>query len=134
MDALDLAKFRFWNDLFWICWSLLVSGFLLFDRRNKVTQEAIATMRAELVTLKTESSAELAHLKADLDLRRRRVDENLEGMKLRLVDLPTRDDVGRLQSLIGEVAQLANELRGTVHSLQNTMQLINQHLLEQKHG
>jgi len=103
MDALDLAKFRFWNDLFWICWSLLVSGFLLFDRRNKVTQEAIATMRAEL-----------AHLKEDLDLRRRRVDESMEGMKLRLVDLPTRDDVGRLQSLIGEVAQLANELRGTV--------------------
>lgn len=123
MDALDLAKFRFWNDLFWICWSLLVSGFLLFDRRNKVTQEAIATMRAEL-----------AHLKEDLDQRRRRVDESMEGMKLRLVDLPTRDDVERLQSLIGEVAQLANELRGTVHSLQNTMQLINQHLLEQKHG
>jgi len=122
----DLFKFRI-LDLFWLVWCLSLSGFVVSSRRDRVTPEELARMRAAL-------SKEVSSLQTDLDQRRRRVDESIEMIKTRMSDVPTRGDLTRLHELIGEVAQLANELRGTVHSLQNTMQLINQHLLDTRHG
>lgn len=127
MGLFDIATIRFWIDIFWLVWGVGTTAFVFIDRRNKVTQEAI-------VKLRTEVSQEVSTLRSDLDIRRRRVDETIEIMRSRLADTPTRIDLTRLNEVVSDVARVSNELRGTVHALQNTMQLINQHLMGGQHG
>jgi hypothetical protein len=77
---IDYQAIRFWIDIAILGWGFSVSGFVIWDRRNKVTQEAIAKFRGDV-------SAQVDSLRSDLDLRRRRVDEHIESMKTR----PLRD-------------------------------------------
>lgn len=123
----DYSAVRFYLDLMILLLVSCHSGFTIWDRRNKVTQEAVTKLREDVHT-------EVEKLRADLDLRRRRIDESMDALREKLSDAPTRMDLTRLYEAIGDVSQLANELRGTVQSLQNTMHLINQHLLEKNHG
>jgi multidrug efflux pump subunit AcrA (membrane-fusion protein) len=120
---IDYQAIRFWIDIAILGWGFSVSGFVIWDRRNKVTQEAIAKFRGDV-------SAQVDSLRSDLDLRRRRVDEHIESMKTRLSETPTRVDLSRLYEAIGDVSEIANQLSGTVQSLQNTIHMINQHLLD----
>lgn len=81
------------------------AGFNLWDRRNKVTQEVIAALRAEV-------SEQLSELRGDLELRRRRVDENLEGLHRRVSDVPSHKDVASLYESINTLATTVNQLVG----------------------
>lgn len=119
----DFAAIRWWIDFGILGVVLLHSGFVFWDRRNKVSQEAVEKLRADL-------HSEITGLKADVERRRRRIDDEMGGIKTRLSDTPTLRDLSQLYEVVRDVAQVANELRGTVQSLQNTLQLINQHLLE----
>jgi hypothetical protein len=121
--GLDYQAIRFWIDIGILAWAFTVSGFVIWDRRNKVTQEAVVTLRHEV-------AKELADIKANLETRRARVDESLETMRARLSETPTRMDLTQLYKAIGEVSQVATELRGTVHSVEATLHMINQHLLD----
>lgn len=121
--GLDYQAIRFWIDIGILAWAFTVSGFVIWDRRNKVTQEAVVTLRHEV-------AKELADIKANLETRRARVDESLEAMRARLSETPTRMDLTQLYKAIGEVSQVATELRGTVHSVEATLHMINQHLLD----
>lgn len=123
----DFVAIRWWIDFGLVLLVVATQGFNFWDRRNKVTQEAVAKLRGDFMQ-------ELAVLKIDLETRRRRIDDHLEGVKTRLSDTPTRPDLARLHEAIGDVSQVANQLRGTVESLQGTISLINQHLLEQRHA
>lgn len=119
----DYQAIRFWIDVAILGWAFSTSGFVIWDRRNKVTQEAIVKFRSEV-------SAEILGLRSDLDIRRRRVDDHMEELKKRLSETPTRIDLNRLYEAIGSVSKVADQLSGTVQSLQNTIQMINQHLLD----
>lgn len=125
--VVDFVETRWWIDFGLVLLVAASQGFNFWDRRNKVTQEAVAKLRSDFMQ-------ELAMLKSDIDARRRRIDDHLEGVKTRLSDTPTRLDLSRLYEAIGDVSQVANQLRGTVESLQGTISLINQHLLEQRHA
>ncbi|MER2545907.1 MAG: hypothetical protein ABTS16_21140 [Candidatus Accumulibacter phosphatis] len=123
----------------WIDFSLLIvvtchTGFTIWDRRNKVTQEAIvqlrSTVNADIGALRSAINTEFAAVRADLEGRRRRVDDHMQDMRTRISDTPTRVDLARLYEAIGNVSDIANQLSGTVHSLQNTIQMINQYLLD----
>lgn len=120
---IDYQAIRFWIDIGILAWAFAVSGFVIWDRRNKVTQEAISTLKHEV-------AKELADMRMNLDARRQHIDAALETMRARQSDTPTRGDLAQLYTAINEVSTVAVELRGTVHSLQNTMQMINQHLLD----
>lgn len=121
--GVDLALFSFWKDVVLLCWAVGVSGFVIWDRRNKVTQEAIVTLRHEV-------AKELADMRLNLESRRRHIDESIELMRARQADTPTRGDLADLYRAINSVSQVATELRGTVTALTNTMHMINQHLLD----
>lgn len=123
MFGIDLALFSFWKEVALLCWAVCLSGFLLWDRRNKVTQEAIVTLRHEVAN-------ELADMRLNLESRRRHIDESIELMRARQADTPTRGDLADLYRAINSVSQVATELRGTVTALTNTMHMINQHLLD----
>jgi lipopolysaccharide biosynthesis regulator YciM len=125
--VVDFVETRWWIDFGLVLLVAASQGFNFWDRRNKVTQEAVAKLRSDFMQ-------ELNVLKSDLETRRRRIDDHLEGVKTRLSDTPTRLDLSRLYEAIGDVSQVANQLRGTVESLQGTISLINQHLLEQRHA
>ena len=125
--VVDFVETRWWIDFGLVLRVAASQGFNFWDRRNKVTQEAVAKLRSDFMQ-------ELNVLKSDLETRRRRIDDHLEGVKTRLSDTPTRLDLSRLYEAIGDVSQVANQLRGTVESLQGTISLINQHLLEQRHA
>lgn|GEM_PF-2420008 len=121
--AVDYQAIRFWIDIGMLAWAFMVSGFVIWDRRNKVTQE-------EIQTLKHEVAKELADMRMNLDVRRQHIDEALAHVRARQADTPTRSDLAQLYTAINEVSSVSIELRGTVHALQNTMQMINQHLLD----
>lgn len=121
--AVDYQAIRFWIDIGILAWALMVSGFVIWDRRNKVTQEAIQTLKYEV-------AKELADMRMNLDVRRQHIDEALAHVRARQADTPTRSDLAQLYTAINEVSSVSIELRGTVHALQNTMQMINQHLLD----
>lgn len=123
MFGVDLALFSFWKDVVLLCWAVGVSGFVIWDRRNKVTQAAIVTLRHEV-------AKELADMRLNLESRRRHIDESIELMRARQADTPTRGDLADLYRAINSVSQVATELRGTVTALTNTMHMINQHLLD----
>lgn len=123
MFDIDYQAVRFWIDMAIMLWMFMVSGFVIWDRRNKVTQDAIQTLRHEV-------AKELADLKLHLDTRRLHVDEALSTMRTRQSDTPTRGDIAQLYAAINGVSAISVELRGTVHALQNTMQMLNQHLLD----
>lgn len=125
LDELHLV--RTWIDFLILIVVGCHTGFTLWDRRNKVTQDVIAELRIDV-------SNKVSSLQGDLEIRRRRVDESLEILKSRVAEVPTRDDVIRLHDLIHENSQISSELRGAVQSVQNTVQMINQHLLERSHG
>ena len=55
---------------------------------------------------------------------------DLPPLRARQADTPTRGDLAQLYQAINTVSAVATELRGTVSALQNTMQMINQHLLD----
>lgn len=123
----DFVAIRWWIDFAMLLLLVATMGFTFWDRRNKVTQEAVSKLRSDL-------SQEIASMKSDIESRRRRIDDHFGEIRTRLSDTPTRLDLSRLYEAIGDVSQVANQLRGTVESLQGTISLINQHLLEQKHG
>ncbi|MBN8516634.1 MAG: hypothetical protein J5X22_21005 [Candidatus Accumulibacter sp.] len=125
--GIDFVAIRWWIDFAMLLLLIATMGFTFWDRRNKVTQEAVSKLRSDLYQ-------EIASMKTDLETRRRRVDDHFGEIRTRLSDTPTRLDLSRLYEAISEVSQVANQLRGTVESLQGTISLINQHLLEQKHG
>lgn len=110
--AVDYQGIRFWIDIGMLAWAFMVSGFVIWDRRNKVTQEAIQTLKHEVAK------------------ERQHIDEALAHVRARQADTPTRSDLAQLYTAINEVSSVSIELRGTVHALQNTMQMINQHLLD----
>lgn len=119
----DYQAIRFWIDVAILGWAFSTSGFVIWDRRNKVTQDAIVKFRSEV-------DSQMSGLKAELETRRRRVDDHMENMRTRLSETPTRVDLSRLYEAIGNVSDVANQLQGTVNTLQNTMHMINQHLLD----
>lgn len=120
--GVDLQLFAFWKDVALLCWAVGVSGFVVWDRRNKVTQEAIVTLRHEV-------AKELADMRMNLESRRRHIDDSIELIRTRQADTPTRGDLADLYRAINNVSEVATELRGTVSALTNTMHMINQHLL-----
>lgn len=120
--GVDLQLFAFWKDVALLCWAVGVSGFVVWDRRNKVTQEAIVTLRHEV-------AKELADVRMNLESRRRHIDDSIELIRTRQADTPTRGDLADLYRAINNVSEVATELRGTVSALTNTMHMINQHLL-----
>lgn len=122
MFGVDLQLFAFWKDVALLCWAVGVSGFVVWDRRNKVTQEAIVTLRHEV-------AKELADMRMNLESRRRHIDDSIELIRTRQADTPTRGDLADLYRAINNVSEVATELRGTVSALTNTMHMINQHLL-----
>lgn len=120
--GVDLQLFAFWKDVALLCWAVGVSGFVVWDRRNKVTQEAIVTLRHEV-------AKELADMRMNLESRRRHIDDSIELIRTRQADTPTRGDLADLYRAINNVSEVATELRGTVSALTNTIHMINQHLL-----
>jgi hypothetical protein len=81
-------------------------------------------------TLRHEVAKELADIRLNLEDRRKHVDLAVAEMRTRQADTPTRGDLAQLYQAINTVSAVATELRGTVSALQNTMQMINQHLLD----
>lgn len=120
--GVDLQLFAFWKDVALLCWAVGVSGFVIWDRRNKVTQDAIVSLRHEV-------AKELADMRMNLESRRRHIDDSIELIRTRQADTPTRGDLADLYRAINNVSEVATELRGTVAALTNTMHMINQHLL-----
>jgi phosphoglycerate-specific signal transduction histidine kinase len=133
LPEINYDAIRFWIDAAILAWAFGVSGFVIWDRRNKVTQEAINKLHqdttAAVQTLRHEVAKELADMRLNFEDRRKHVDLAVAEMRTRQADTPTRGDLTELYQAINTVSALSTELRGTVHALQNTMQLINQHLL-----
>lgn len=133
LPEINYDAIRFWIDVAILAWAFGVSGFVIWDRRNKVTQEAINKLHqdttAAVQTLRQEVAKELADMRLNFEDRRKHVDLAVAEMRTRQADTPTRGDLTELYQAINTVSALSTELRGTVHALQNTMQLINQHLL-----
>ena len=134
MPGIDYQAIRFWLDVAMLTWAFSVSGFVIWDRRNKVTQDSIQELHkgtADIVqTLRHEIAKELADLRMNIDGRRKAVDIMLDTVRSRQADSPTRADMGDLYRAINQVSTVSSELHGTVTALQNTMQMINQHLLD----
>ncbi|EXI72660.1 MAG TPA: hypothetical protein PK440_07735 [Candidatus Accumulibacter phosphatis] len=123
MFGIDYQTIRFWIDMMTLLWALMVSGFVFWDRRNKVTQDAIKSLRVEV-------AKEIADVKMNLDARRAIVDETLQTLRVRLSETTTRADLAPVYSAISEVSEVATELRGTVAAISQTLHMINQHLLD----
>lgn len=134
LPDIDYNAIRFWIDLGILLWAFFVSGLVIWDRRNKVTQDAVKKLHedttAAVQTLRHEIAKELADMRIKTEDRRKHVDSIVQEMRARQADTPTRGDLAQLYQAINTVSAVATELRGTVSALQNTMQIINQHLLD----
>ncbi len=134
LPDIDYNAIRFWIDLGILLWAFFVSGLVIWDRRNKVTQDAVKKLHedttAAVQTLRHEIAKELADMRIKTEDRRKHVDSIVQEMRARQADTPTRGDLAQLYQAINTVSAVATELRGTVSALQNTMQMINQHLLD----
>jgi hypothetical protein len=134
LPDIDYNAIRFWIDLGILLWAFFVSGLVIWDRRNKVTQDAVKQLHedttAAVQTMRHEIAKELADMRIKTEDRRKHVDSIVQEMRARQADTPTRGDLAQLYQAINTVSAVATELRGTVSALQNTMQMINQHLLD----
>ena len=133
--AVDYQAIRFWIDIAALAWAVAVSLFVLWDRRNKVTQEAVAAMRADhakqLDKLRAEQSAEIGALRASVESRRARIDEELSTLHARLSDAPRKQDIDALYGMVRQVSEQTNKLCGAMEAAQASLAMINQHLLAQ---
>ena len=144
--AVDYQAIRFWIDIAALAWAVAVSLFVLWDRRNKVTQEAVAAMRAdhakqldklraeqsaEIGALRAEQSAEIGALRASVESRRARIDEELSTLHARLSDAPRKQDIDALYGMVRQVSEQTNKLCGAMEAAQASLAMINQHLLAQ---
>ncbi len=123
----DLPLIKIWIEFLILVVASCSTGFSIWDRRNQVTQKVVDELREDV-------SSQVSALRSDIERRRQHVDETLESLKSRVADVPTREDIVRLQDVIHENSQISSELRGAVQAVQNTVQMINQHLLERSHG
>lgn len=133
--AVDYQAIRFWIDMAVLAWAAAASLFVLWDRRNKVTQEAVAALRADharqVDKLREEQSAEIAALRESLDVRRARVDDEIQTLHARLGDAPRKQDLDALYAMVRHVAEQTSKLCGAMEAAQASLAMINQHLLSQ---
>lgn len=135
VPAVDYQAIRFWIDIAVLAWAFAASLFVLWDRRNKVTQEAVAAMRADhakqIDKLRADQSAEIAALRAGVESRRARIDEELSTLHARLSDAPRKQDIEALYGMVRQVSEQTSKLCGAMEAAQASLAMINQHLLAQ---
>ena len=116
---MDYSAAKFWFDVAQFVLTGLIGIYVWNSNRQRATKTAID---------RVESQA-----KEDISMLDDRLDEHndrLVSLERDMKHLPNIKDIGGVHHRVDQVAQAVKGVEGEMKQINNTMQLINQHLLE----
>ncbi|ASP37865.1 hypothetical protein CHH28_03880 [Bacterioplanes sanyensis] len=114
MPELDYRALKFWFDIAQLAVLALFATYTWMLSRYKANESSIVKTKEQLT------------------LSMQKIDERVAHLEAELAHAPSHEDMTVLHSRINEAAQKLTSVQGELKQMNNTMQLMHQHLLNKK--
>lgn len=121
MPDIDYSAAKFWFDMVQTIFMCLVAIYVWNNNKHRATKESI-----------TQSEERLEQKLNALDVRVDEHNDRLLGVEREIHHLPNIKDIHEVHARVDQVGQGVKSMEGTVTQMNNTLQLIQQHLLEKR--
>lgn len=127
---------RFWLEVFLIVWNLAGSGYLLWERRNRRSDNRLTELQKEVAEKASKTEIKDAQTKRDeVCAEHKRGAESQEKSLRKLHDemshLPTRTEINELAKCMRDLGEKIGNLDGRMSGVNRAVDLMNQFLIEQ---